>query len=506
MDTENVRPALRQSEDKENGSHTSKKHSPREPKLREININALNSPSETPSEDIDDVKSKIQAANKSLASLHETENQVDKLLERLLSERNRILEITPQGTESKEETITDQDKLNDQENLEPEREAPQAEVVGVVSQETTLKETNQPQDNPETTQIEDLSVELDVSTDHFEGESSTNEEEQTDNDFDSNKENIALPVRDQEDLREYSQKEDSTVENEEFIEEKPVHDSHDEEDKENVMTTSQAKENHIEEEELRITDFLYVNKQHINYGTSFPGQILEETLEIINKSEVDIVVQITVECLNQEFIDSDEYVFAIRRSHSADYNDKHFLLMSPYSSATFKLAVKVPSARMKCPIRGETTFRIQSLEDKITTTMETQSLIPKIASPKELYHADLKCKVVKFAMKNSKKLECKLPIKNHSKMAVALDFELYQPRDFDPQDRFDCICMPSFVNLGPNALTLVNLMLKPNTAMLMEKSTDPFAKEKHFFKKVLIAKCRDSSLIYSFVILIEVFD
>lgn len=251
----------------------------------------------------------------------------------------------------------------------------------------------------------------------------------------------------------------------------------------------------------KVAELLFVSRKHINYGNTMPGQIIEESLEIRNRSDHNLVVQIHVDCLNSELNDSDEYVFAIRRSNSNDYNDKHYLIMSPYSLAAFKLALKVPKKKMKESIRGETTFSIQGLNDKISLSMETRSIIPKIISPKALHHTGLKCKVIKVALKNGKKYDAKIPIKNCSELSMTLDFEFFESKDMDTEEQqYDCFCTPSSITLDPEGVSIVNITFKPNYYEDLPEEETPVV------KKVLVGRCRDSSLIYSFLILGEIHD
>jgi len=69
---------------------------------------------------------------------------------------------------------------------------------------------------------------------------------------------------------------------------------------------------------FRLEDVLEISKKTINFGTRFPGQIVEEQLDIVNRSKHDFVVQIFVNCLNEELDNSDEYVFSVRRTHLYD--------------------------------------------------------------------------------------------------------------------------------------------------------------------------------------------
>ena len=551
--------------DERNERHINAKQHGREPQLREINFNIANGQSyeDYRNKMPQDLKSKIQAANKSLDSLHETENHVDRLLEKLQQERKKILEFRPNETDqenvvrskanqenhepdsapltfsqSQEEFLEDregiitkevQSNLPDStdssvdeekvigcnipthENIRTEEINETSELLAVIQCNKEVYHQNQAQNTNEANQPEELDSPTTSGTTLIENEKSVstcneiNQDCNKENDTISFEDSVHTFATEQGEMPSQSYEETEPSCSEQIIE---TTETMSEDKQELIPSTQQEEEQNVknEDDELRIIDLLYVSKTNINYGVTLPGQILEESFEIVNRSQVDIVVQIFVECINQEFAESDEYVFAIRRSQSTDYNDKHYLLMSPFSSATFKLAVKVPNTKMKDPIRGETIFMIKGLDDRITLHMETESVIPKIVSPKELYHSGLKCKVIKFAVKNYKKLEAKLPIKNLSKLSLTLDLEIFQSKESEDQEYLDCICAPQTITISPNAMSIVNLVLVPKLpdSMMSEDIEGSLGIEKNLFKKILVAKCRDSSIIYSFVILVEV--
>ena len=253
--------------------------------------------------------------------------------------------------------------------------------------------------------------------------------------------------------------------------------------------------------QLRIEDFLYVNKTYINFNRAMPGQVFEEAIEIANKSEESIVVQIFVDCLNSELSESDEYVYAIRRSHSGDYNDKHFIVMSPYSVANFKLAVKVPGTKLYEPIEGKVTFTVQGIQEKTSLFLETVSVMPKLVSPKQLFHTGLQCNVVKIAMKSNKKLEAKVPIKNLGAWPLSLETEMFvSSENTNEDDGYKGLCCPSTLTLASNTMGVINVLLKPESRSLL----CPSSANARTIKKILVARCKDASIMFSFVLLIDI--
>jgi len=250
--------------------------------------------------------------------------------------------------------------------------------------------------------------------------------------------------------------------------------------------------------QFKLEDVLEVSKKTINFGTRFPGQIVEEQLDIVNKSKHDFVVQIFVNCLNEELDNSDEYVFSVRRTHLYDYNDKHYLIMAPYSSASFKLALKVPNMKIIGNIQGEVKVCIQGQEDFHHIGLLGSVTIPKVFCPKELSCRGLNHKVIKLAIKESKKQEMKIPLRNNGDVPVTLELEFHEPQD-QKKDKFDVMVHPNVITINPNSVAIANILVKPHRGVtgLKEHYKQQPA------KRILTARVRDSALVYSFVFWIE---
>jgi len=250
-----------------------------------------------------------------------------------------------------------------------------------------------------------------------------------------------------------------------------------------------------------VEDVLQVSRKEISYGARFPGQVVEEHLDIINKSGQDFVVQILVSCLNGELHETEEYVYSVRRSHLYDYNDKHYLIMSPYSCAAFKFALKVPNMKLKNKVIGEVKIGVQGLSGNITINLSADVSIPKVYSPKELRCNGLDYKVIKLAVKEGKKQEAKIPIRNDGDVPVTLELEFYDPesgKDTQERPAFDCFVHPNVITINPKSQTLTSILIKPLKGAKGAEKPKPS-------RRILVGKVRDSALIYSFVFWVEIY-
>lgn len=108
--------------------------------------------------------------------------------------------------------------------------------------------------------------------------------------------------------------------------------------------------------EMDLKNVLKINNANINFGELFPGQILEETVIILNNlSATKVPFKIKINCLSQEFDDLDEYVYSMRRPTTQDvfnYNDTFLILLAQKAISYYKLAIKVPNIKEEKEILG----------------------------------------------------------------------------------------------------------------------------------------------------------
>jgi len=214
-------------------------------------------------------------------------------------------------------------------------------------------------------------------------------------------------------------------------------------------------------------------------------------------------VQIIVSCINEELQNTDEYVYSVRRSHLYDYNDKHYLIMAPHSCASFKFALKVPNFKINGSIQGQVQISIQGVSGSHVLNLSATPTIPRVYCPKELHLNGLSHNVIKLAVKEGKKQDFKLPIRNTGEVPVTLELEFYEPKNSQETERplFDCLVHPNVVTIGPNSSSLVAIMVKPWKVMMPVRGLE----KPKGTRKILTARVRDSALVYSFVFWIEIY-
>eukprot|EP01017_Pseudomicrothorax_dubius_P020293 TRINITY_DN2218_c0_g1_i4.p1 TRINITY_DN2218_c0_g1~~TRINITY_DN2218_c0_g1_i4.p1 ORF type:complete len:533 (-),score=152.22 TRINITY_DN2218_c0_g1_i4:541-2139(-) len=250
-----------------------------------------------------------------------------------------------------------------------------------------------------------------------------------------------------------------------------------------------------------VRDILHVAKEGFHFGLVLPGQILEEDLEIKNKTKQNVVVRVQVLCLNQEYDDHDEYVFSVRKASILDYNEQFIVMVGPLATLHMKVALKVPSIKSKTKLVGVTQISVKDLDSLIRLPIEANAEVPVIYSNKELYLHPLPYPVIKIAYKNGKKQDYKIPIRNNSSFAVSLEYELMNDSEEEsPVDFIECFCFPMSAVVPANGVTLLTLMVKPLTNVNWRE-----VPRRQNLKKMILAKVKNSSLIFHFLLWIETF-
>jgi hypothetical protein len=127
--------------------------------------------------------------------------------------------------------------------------------------------------------------------------------------------------------------------------------------------------------EYLITDILSFSRLSIHFGLGqFPGEVAEESLEVFNKSGLDLSYKIHVLCNDEALNQLDEYVFSMRKTGCYDYNDKYCVLQSPGVKSTYKIALKVPNTKSTGCIAGQVHIFSDDCKGKVIIPILSQVL------------------------------------------------------------------------------------------------------------------------------------
>jgi len=176
--------------------------------------------------------------------------------------------------------------------------------------------------------------------------------------------------------------------------------------------------------------------------------------------------------------------------------------MAPYSCAGFKFALKVPNMRLNGTIMGQVKVSVQGMTGGYTLDLTTSVSIPKVFCPKELHFKGLNYNIIKLAVKEGKKQDFKIPIRNQGETPVTLELEFHEPENNrGERPLFECMVHPNVITIAPNSNTLTSLMVKPCKFLASKKESDKPRSE----RKILVGRVKDSALVYSFVFWMEAY-
>lgn len=173
--------------------------------------------------------------------------------------------------------------------------------------------------------------------------------------------------------------EDELNESDENTSENSSVDNEENETKTNESGSNLVEEGETEEEpqkveslkEMDLKDVLKINSMNIDFGELFPGQILEETVIILNNlTTTKVPFKIKINCLSKEFDDLDEYVYSMRRPTTQDvfnYNDTFLILLAQKAISYYKLAIKVPNILEEKEILGNIEISCTECQNGIIT-------------------------------------------------------------------------------------------------------------------------------------------
>ena len=264
-----------------------------------------------------------------------------------------VCKLAEPETKDSEETTPVEDPPKTEETAKAEDETPKPEELPV-TQEKEVTET--PKEDPT-----DLPKKTDTSD--------TSKEDEKDKD-----KKVENKLVDEAEASEENTSENSSVDNEENEEEAAESGS-------NLVDEAEEEPQKVESlKEMDLKDVLKINSMNIDFGELFPGQILEETVIILNNlATTKVPFKIKINCLSKEFDDLDEYVYSMRRPTTQDvfnYNDTFLILLAQKAISYYKLAIKVPNIMEEKEISGNIEISCTECQNG-TITIPIKSTIGK---------------------------------------------------------------------------------------------------------------------------------
>ncbi|KAL4511898.1 hypothetical protein ABPG72_012743 [Tetrahymena utriculariae] len=265
-----------------------------------------------------------------------------------------------------------------------------------------------------------------------------------------------------------------------------------------------------------VNEILQLSIDSIKFGIVFPGNIFEEQVQIVNKTNETVFIKVVGLCLNPEFDSHGEYVYSIRKTINYDYNEKLMFSIPGYQSIKVHIALKVPNINEEKLIKGSFAVTVNGYDSYISIPITSTVEIPKIVCTRQLFHASHSSKVIKLAIRRGKKSDCKIPFKNT--YSYTLQLEPFWLSDQTNQQHvtnlkdgslcpFQLNLSPQVITVQPKSLFMINLLLRPNQYFkeYNEKRMVTGDKTPLHIKNVLIFRIVNSSLLFHYPVSLEVY-
>ena len=245
--------------------------------------------------------------------------------------------------------------------------------------------------------------------------------------------------------------------------------------------------------DMKISEVLKVNCQNIDFGEVMPGQIIEETVIILNNmNKTKVPFKVKVNCLSEEFEDLDEYVYSMRRptpNEVFNYNDTFLIILAQKAISYYKLAIKVPNVKEEVKILGNIEIvSDETKESRIEVPISASVVLPKIKCEKMMRIKSLNMSVIKLFMKNPVRQDFRISLKNCASQVVFVEFSIV--KNERTAGSLDFNFYPAQISLQPFAPNNFVMSIKVNRGEgeILDRE----------IKFILIAKVRNSSAIFSY--------
>lgn len=245
--------------------------------------------------------------------------------------------------------------------------------------------------------------------------------------------------------------------------------------------------------EMPISDVLKVNCQTVDFGDVMPGQIIEETIIILNNmSKTKVPFKVKVNCLSEEFEDLDEYVYSMRRptpNEVFNYNDTFLIILAQKAISYYKLAIKVPNVQDDTKVLGNIEITSEETKDSIIEVPIVANVVmPKLKCEKMMRIKSLDMSVVKLFMKNPIRQDFRIAFKNCGNQVCFVEFSVLKNERLVNFLEFNFY--PAQIGLQP--------FISNNFVMSIKTKGGIKNLQNNEVRFLLIAKVKNSSAIFSY--------
>lgn len=245
--------------------------------------------------------------------------------------------------------------------------------------------------------------------------------------------------------------------------------------------------------EMQMSEVLKVNCQTVDFGDVMPGQIIEETIIILNNmSKTKVPFKVKVNCLSEEFEDLDEYVYSMRRptpNEVFNYNDTFLIILAQKAISYYKLAIKVPNVVEDTKVLGNIEITSEETKDGMIEVPITANVVmPKLKCEKMMRIKSLDMSVIKLFMKNPVRQDFRITFKNCGNQVCFVEFSVLKNERL--VNFLDFNFYPAQIGLQP--------FISNNFVMSVKTKGSIKNLQSNEVRFLLIAKVKNSSAIFSY--------
>ena len=281
--------------------------------------------------------------------------------------------------------------------------------------------------------------------------------------------------------------------------------------------------------EIGMSNLVEADTNYLNFGVFYPGKIFKCNLSLTNITDHTHTVFVTFDHSSRftqsQFLRSspenslpDKLEYPMENSELA-HNCWHFMLspsnktfeksftvdLPPHEAIQFGVVIKSP-----CTTRAQKFFsavKVELAEEDLMSQLlsrgknsiyilsEAEIMTPKLECCKELMHEQTGLKIIPLVVKCDSEIQrVKIPFKNTGTKDLELILKIFKYPSPDDKEESESIadsrCMPNIVKIQSGSTNFISICVSQITKDIQGKKE----------QKVLVAKIKDTLMVYSYIL------
>jgi len=271
-----------------------------------------------------------------------------------------------------------------------------------------------------------------------------------------------------------------------------------------------------------IANLIEVDTNYLNFGTFYPGKIFKCNLALTNITEHSHIVSVSFDNTNPQFEEAQ-----LPKNHAPDKtplanseitNNCWYFMLSPTNKTfdksfsaslapreTIQFGVVIKSPCINYPQKFFSLINISLSEEdimsqlldsnknKLVVLSEAEVITPKLECYKELIHDPTGLKIVPLVIKCDGAIQrLRVPFKNAGSRDLELTLNVlrYPVPDESSEPLAVCRCLPNTVKIPSGSISFISICVSQITKEIQGKRE----------QKVLLAKVKDTLMMYSYIL------